>query len=286
MNAVTPSPRPRAWRYMLEALLPKAAPAPRMPDDLHVEWTQYRPRRREVDDFACLCGLAPAAGALPPLLLHAIAFRAQMALLTRRAFPLPIWRVLQVRNRLVDLEPVMPDATLAFRCRVHAQRVVAKGLEVDLETCIDSGPLQVASSVNTFYVRSRVADGVVAARVPEPPTFTEERRHDWHVSRGGGYAFARLTGDYNGIHLFDGYARRFGFPRAFLHPLRVVGQAIARAPGEPTGGPGTTEVWMKGPVLRDSDVYLRVGPDAAGNPVLAVHGQSDPRPAIVIRRGS
>ena len=271
---------------MLEAMLPKAAPAQRMPEGLQVEWTQYRPRRREVSDFVRLCGLAPAAGALPPLFLHAIAFRVQMALLTRRAFPLPIWRVLQVRNRLVDLEPVMPDATLAFRCRVHAQRFVGKGFEVDLETSIDSGPRRVASSVNTFYVRSRVAEGVVAARVPEPPAFTEEQRHAWHVPRGGGYAFGRLTGDYNGIHLFDGYARRFGFTRAFLHPLRAVGQAIARAPGEPRGGPVTTEVWMKGPVFRDSDVSMRVGHDAAGNPVLAVHCESDPRPAIVIRRGS
>ena len=277
---------PRAWKYMLEAMLPKPSPSRDVSDRLVVEWNSYRPRRRDIDDFLRLCGLQESADRLPPLFLHAISFRVQMALLTRRAFPLRIWRVLQVRNRLVDLQPVGTESTLDFRCRVHAMRRAGRGIEVGLETCVESeGGRAVARSINTFYVRSAPGEGEVV-RVPDPPAVVEEASVAWRAPRGGGIAFGRLTGDYNGIHLFDPYARLFGFRRAFLHPLRVVGQAIAHLPGEPRDGACTTDIWMRGPVFRDAEVKMRTGHDADGSSILGVHCEPDPRPAIVVRRGA
>ena len=272
---------------MLEAMLPKPSPSRDVPDGLVVEWTRYRPRRPDIDDFLRLCGLPESPGRLPPLFLHAISFRVQMALLTRRAFPLRIWRVLQVRNRLVDLEPTGTDSTLDFRCRVHAMRRVGRGIEVDLETRVESeGGRAVARSINTFYVRSAPGEGDDVVRVPDPPAVIEEASVAWRAPRGGGIAFGRLTGDYNGIHLSDRYARLFGFRRAFLHPLRVVGQAIAHLPGERQDGACTTDIWMRGPVFRDAEVKMRIGRDAAGSRILGVHCEPDPRPAIVVRRGA
>jgi hypothetical protein len=72
---------------------------------------------------------------------------------------------------------------------------------------------------------------------------------------GGGWGFGRLTGDYNGIHNWSWYARRFGFPAAFPHPQRVAGMCMARL-REPDGDAQTVELWIKGPVFYRANVVL------------------------------
>jgi hypothetical protein len=101
---------------------------------------------------------------------------------------------------------------------------------------------------------------------------------------GGGLTFGRLTGDYNGIHLFDTYARAFGFARAFFHPLRIVARAMQEAGFD---GPHRTQLWFKGPVLHDSHIQVRRGDEGAqGSSILSIHVADDPRGAILIRTRS
>lgn len=273
--------RPLAWRYMLGALHATRGlqPGQSLPE-VSASWRGYRIPRRDVEAFVRLCGLEPVSGRLPPLLVHAVAFRLQMAVLTHRRVPVPIWRVLQVRNRLVDLADIAEDAPLDIDCRVQAQRVVAKGLELDLHTTIRAAGQLAAESVNTFYVRGRFAGAL--SDVPEPPAAGEDTVAAWTMPAEEGWRFGALTGDYNGIHLWNPYARLFGFRRAFFHPLRVVAQSLARAGLQGMPVPRRVEAWLRGPVFHGSEVSLRRR-DEAGATVLAVLAGEDPRPAIVLR---
>jgi hypothetical protein len=270
--------RPRAWRYMLGALhsAPGLAPGRAFPA-LSARWDGYRPGAREIERYTQLCGLPRAIDTLPPLFVHAIAFRLQMALLTHREVPVPIWRVLQVRNDLREHAAIARTATLDFETRVLAHRVLAKGLEVDLRTTITADGMAVAESINTFYVRGRFGAASEDPAEASPPAADGDAIAAWRMEAGGGARFGALTGDYNGIHLFDGYARRFGFRRAFFHPLRVVVQALVHA-GLAQGGARRVQVWLRGPVFHDAQVELRRGGD-----VLALFVQGDPRPAVVVR---
>ena len=54
----------------------------------------------ELARFLALSGL-PGEQTLPLLYPHTIGFPLHMAILTQPAFPLPIWRMLQVRNRIL-----------------------------------------------------------------------------------------------------------------------------------------------------------------------------------------
>ena len=269
--------RPRAWRYMLGALhaTPGVKPERAFPA-LSARWDGYRPRAREIDRYTRLCGLPGATGALPPLFVHALAFRLQMALLTHREFPVPIWRVLQVRNDLREHAAIARGASLDFETRVLAHRLLAKGLEVDLQTTVRADGVLAAESVNTFYVRGRFGGTAREADGASPPSVEGEGIASWRMPAGGGARFGALTGDYNGLHLFDGYARMFGFRRAFFHPLRVVVQALVRA-GLAQGGARRVRAWLRGPVYQGAEVELRRAGDALG---LFVDGES--RPAIVL----
>ena len=104
----------------------------------------------------------------------------------------------------------------------------------------------------------------------------------WSAPPHGRLRFARLTGDYNGIHLSDWYARRSGFRGAFLHPQRVLGECLARLPPRSSAMPLWLDTWLKGPVYYGADVTLRAeeSPDAV---TFALHVDGDERPAIVGR---
>jgi hypothetical protein len=98
------------------------------------------------------------------------------------------------------------------------------------------------------------------------------------MPEGGGWAFGRLTGDYNGIHTWNWYARRLGFRAAFSHPQRAAGLCLARL-REPQADAQTLDLWIKGPVFYGAEVMLRAVDDERGVRFgLALAG--DPRPAI------
>lgn len=273
---------PAAWQYMLGALWPSPGLPPGSFPTIAACWRGWRARGSDVQDFQRLCGGAGDARQVPWLLPHAVGFRLQMVVLTQPAFPVPIWRVLQVRNQLLQLGPIALDKALDFECRIHAHRILDKGLEIDLHTCVRAGDRPVCESLNTFYVRGRFGAGGVAASAAAPSAAGEPIA-SWHLPAGGGWRFGGLTGDYNGIHLWDAYARVFGFRRAFFHPLRALAQGLARLPSAPLL-PHRLDAWFKGPVYQDSDVQLRARASGHGS-VLALHLAGDERPAIVARWG-
>ena len=98
----------------------------------------------------------------------------------------------------------------------------------------------------------------------------------------GHWTFGRFTGDYNGIHLWDWYARRFGFRRGLYHPPRVLGECLARLPRiEDQDGPVRLDVWLKGPVSHGAQVRLHAA-TSEHEASFALYAD-DARPSIVGR---
>jgi hypothetical protein len=217
---------------------------------------------------------------LPILLPQIVGFRLNMAILTHPRFPLPIWRALQVRNRIKQHAPLPRDGRYDLRTEVSAQRVLGKGVEIDLVMTLCASEALVWQATNTFYYRGKYGP----AQTPDPnaaaPETLGETLARWRTDAGVGWAMARLTGDYNGVHLWNAYARMLGFPGAFHHPHLTVGQCLARL--EPARGwPQELNLWLKGPVPYGAAVRL----DAArsGNETAFFLYVEEARPAIVGR---
>lgn len=266
---------------MARAFLPKRGLRPEAFPRLEARWRGLRVAPRERRTFASLCAVPPG-GELPLLLLHTLAFRLQMALLTQPAFPLPIWRVLQVRNRLAQHRAFSYDATLDLTAEVAASRVLDKGLEVDLRCGATEGGELVWEATNTFYVRGRFGASVAPSPSAAAPSVDGGEESRWRMPRGGGVRFGALSGDYNGIHLSDRYARLFGFPSAFAHPQRVLGQALARLDAVTAAGALRLDAWLKGPVPYGGEVRLRAV-RRANETVFSLAVPPEERPAIVAR---
>lgn len=269
---------PSALVYMSRAVL--RSPAARVPvraPELVLRWRGVRAAPKDVDDV-CLFTEEPRSDALPFLYFHVAGFRLQLALLTFREFPLPLWRMLQVRNRLVQHRALPRSARVDYELRLSALRIVEKGLEADLHMTVSESGMLAWESVNTFYARG--AFGPATARTPEaideaqgPPIA------EWSMPTGGAFRFARLTGDYNGLHFSDAYARRFGFARAFLHPQRVLGGCLARL-AQPATERRALEAWIRGPVPYGAQASLRASSEQA-RCRFALRSEIDPRAAIL-----
>lgn len=271
---------PSAVGFMARALLPSPGirPGGAVPG-LVERWEGFHVEPRDLAALRRATGLHAGCGAV--LHPHVFGFRLQMSLLTRRAFPLPIWGALQTRNHLAQLSPFDLGAPLDLETRVGPARVVEKGIEIDLSTRLLRAGEPVWKSEITYYYRGRF--GAAGREAPRPPPDLSRApvAGQFRAPAGGRLAFGRLTGDYNGIHGSDWYARRFGFPRAFLHPQRAAGACIARLAG-PRSVTQALDLWIKGPVPYGASVVLRAREDDAGL-AFALSVEGDPRAVLVGR---
>ena len=273
--------RPSALAYMSRAMWAGRRGTPTLPlPELIVRWRGVRPVSRDVDD---VCALAeqPRSDFLPFLYFHIVGFRLQMALLTHPAFPVPIWRMLQVRNALVQRRPVRRAASVDFELVLAAMRIFEKGMEADVSMKVSESGELVHESLNTFYARGTFGPAS-ASRAPSPPEPDGATLATWVTPRHAALRFARLTGDYNPLHLSDFYARRLGFGSASLHAQRVLGACLAHLPAFDWQAPCRMEAWIKGPVPYGAPVGLRACPRADAVD-FGLWTQLDPRPAIVAR---
>lgn len=271
--------RPSATVYMSGALIPSPgfAHAAGMPA-MVARWRGHRADQRELRDFFALSGL-PESAHLSLLYPHTFSFPLQMAILTHPRFPVPIWRVLQVRNRLLQLLPLEKNMPLDLQVSVAGRRILDKGAEVDLRVEAKADGQTVWEAVNTFYARGHF--GPPTGTLPPPaPAGGENVVDTWQMPTGGGGRFGKLSGDFNPIHLMDWYARRHGFRRALFHPQRVLGHCLARLPAHNPTLPLRLDAWLKGPVYYASQVTLRATRDDAGS-LFGLNMHDEPRPAIV-----
>jgi len=178
-----------------------------------------------------------------------------MALLTHRAYPLPIWNALQVRNHLIRHRRFRPGERLDLETRIGAYRRVDKGVEIDLHSRLLRDAECLWESEITYFHRGRFGNPTSGSSVEAPNLAQAPVVDRFSMPKGGGWHFGNLTGDYNGIHWAKWYAKRLGFRAAFLHPQRVAGMCLARIRG-PESEAQTLQLWIKGPLFYGARVAL------------------------------
>ena len=144
--------------------------------------------------------------------------------------PLPLGAVVHVSTEVVWARPIEPGEPV--RCRVELDRVEAapRGLRLTVLSRNWLGAGRLCSQATSVYmVRLRAAGGGAERRAEAPadpapePGWTELAR--WPLAAGAGRRYARVSGDYNPIHLWPWTARPFGFRAPILHGFATAARA-------------------------------------------------------------
>jgi len=201
-----------------------------------------------------ICGFADG-DTLPIIYPQIMAQPLVMHLMTRPSFPLPLLGLVHLRNHIEQLRPLRADEQFDIRVATGEGREVKAGLEFDMIHEFTVGAEVIWRSVMTILYRVPGPKGGKSAP-PAPATELAEYR-SFEAPADIGRRYAKVSGDYNPIHLTAASAKLFGFPRAIAHGLWSMARCCALLQPELPAPPKQLSVQFKQPLLLPGKVALK-----------------------------
>ena len=182
-----------------------------------------------VAQFNTVTGL-PVNNNVPAPYLHTLGFGPSLELMTAPDFPVPVLGMVHVYNRFTQHAKVPMGAEVTLQISVSRPRARDAGSELDVIVHGTVDGETVFEDVSTYFAKK--------TKLPEADEPAPARRLDlpdgsavatWKFPAGLGERYARVSGDYNVIHLNSLAARAFGFPRAIAHGMYTASKAFAQS---------------------------------------------------------
>jgi acyl dehydratase len=260
------------WRYLdtppalpglfMQAALRRKVTGSQLPEQGLRCWVSVDPDK--VAAFRQVCGFVTSS-LLPPTYPHVLAFPLQMKLLTDKDFPFPLLGLVHVANRISIRRPLGGVMKVQASVRVANLRPHAKGATFSLITQIEDALGLLWEEDSTMLCRGVQLEGEPEDAV-EPVPLPVNELATWHAPSDIGRQYAKVSGDYNPIHLSDASAKLFGFGQAIAHGLWTKSRTLAALDDHLPDANVVVDVQFHKPVRLPSDVALSAS--AAGS-----HGQ-------------
>ncbi|MEO7132574.1 MAG: MaoC/PaaZ C-terminal domain-containing protein [Dermatophilaceae bacterium] len=208
-------------------------------------------------DYSRLCGFGVGT-ALPVTYPHLLAFPLQMAVMSQRAFPLPLLGAVHVTNVITTVRPIAVDEELDLTVHAETLRPHRRGRQVDLVSEARVGDELVWRGVSTYLARGASHPDADTSEAPSLESLEAvSSGPSWRLGEGTGRSYAAVSGDWNPIHVHALTAKPLGFPTAIAHGMYTYAKVLAAlGPALPDAGV-TSRVWFHKPVRLPSTVRLR-----------------------------
>ena len=223
---------------------------------------------------------------LPILYPHVMAGSMHMNMLSHKSFPIRLLGSVHLKNRIVQHKAIADDAIMEIRSEIGAYRLVEKGVEFDFTTDAYVHGEKVWEEISTYFQAGRFGgrENPSSEKSFELESLNQPQESgSWHVPNNRGKKYAKITGDYNPIHMSPIAAKLFGFKRDIAHGFGVLAEAIEYSSAiEQAGGIEKSlqvDVVFKGPVFLDSDVSIKQNKEQDQSR-FDVYCGSNPKPSI------
>jgi acyl dehydratase len=231
--------------------------------------------RARLNAHSTLCGL-PESPELPILYPQVLATPLFLNLMTRPGFPLPLLGLVHVRNAVEQQRPLRVDETFDLAIRIGEGRAAKAGFEFDLimeAVPVESEP--VWRAVMTVLHRG--------PKRPSEPSSGKAPAADGRLSAylklsaaaDTGRRYARVSQDYNPIHLYAATAKLFGFPRAIAHGLWSAARCLALLQEQLPAAPRAYQIQFRQPLLLPGKAALRYAAEAGAIDFSLLSSSSD-----------
>jgi hypothetical protein len=183
--------------------------------------------------YAAALGFAP--GAVPLTWWYLPVQRAHMATLLSDAFPYRLAGIVHVENELVAHAAAAPGAPIHIATRIDILPPTSAGaVYCTLETVGSSNGEPIFTCTSKYLaVRGQGAGkggrDIAAGKRPavKPPAQPGVPIDSWTLGPASGRAYARLSGDWNPIHLARWSARLMGLPAPIIHGMQSLAKTCA-----------------------------------------------------------
>ena len=217
--------------------------------------------RKHLEQYSQICGAA-AGATLPIAYPHVLAMPLHLAMLGAEAFPVKLFGLVHVQNRIAMRQPLSADEAAEIRCWIEGHRDTERGQEFDLHTeyVVAGEPLW--DETCTFLARRRPPAG--AAKPPAVSRAVENgadgvviKSSSFRAPAGLGRRYGFISGDVNPIHMSDLTARAFGFPQAIAHGMWSLGRLASDFEAAQFDGGCELNVTFKLPIYMPSWLMLQ-----------------------------
>lgn len=253
-----------------------------LPSDLPELRTGYRVDRLPLEAIARYRAAFGFAGEHVPLTWwYLLAQRAHLATMLDPRFPFRIVGLVHMENTIEDYGPLAAGQPLVLNTVLRMLPPSSSGaLRCVLETTGSTAAAPVFGCTSTYLIRRGER---AATKQPQAEAKTELEAGirgaplaQWTLDRSAGRSYARLSGDWNPIHLAGWSARLMGMRRPIIHGMHTLARCCAAL--ENAGGRRAVGIAcrFRAPVALGSDVVLHAHPgtgafvvDAGGRPAVS-----------------
>ena len=168
---------------------------------------------------------------LHPLYLQMLSLPLQMQCLLDKKSPFPLLGLIHAANNITIHDDIDISEPLECRVKFSDVRPHSKGWDVDIELIALQGGSCVYTAVSTYLVK------VKAVHVaPRAPVVGNELVCDGSdstlintlsINSDTGRKYAKISGDYNPIHLYGLTAKLFGFKKPIAHGMWTLANAVS-----------------------------------------------------------
>lgn len=250
-----------AFVRVLLSKKPYVAPEGTQVTPIDLEVRKVKLSAAHLQRYRELCGVTGGA-TLPPAYLHVLAMPLHMQLFIAAGFPVKVLGLIHLRNTIRVFKDVGLDAPLRLTVRFDTLRLTDAGQEYDFVTRYEREGELVWEEVSTMFARGNAAPkaapggkrpAIERSGHPETGTTTQTLA----ITENTGWRYARISGDFNPIHLTARTAAMFGFKQAVAHGMWSLGRCLGAAADQLPAERIQVDTQFKLPVYLPSEALAR-----------------------------
>ena len=183
-------------------------------------------------DVASYSGQCGFGAGVPVTYPHVLSMPLHLAIFAMREFPLRPMGLIHLSNVIESLGELRPGMSLSVDVAARNYRRTDAGLAFDMDTEISSDGRPVWRETCVFLSRWSESAERAGRRPPRPPKAPKDSTAlgEMDVTLRTAWSYARVSGDFNPIHLNDRAARFFGLRGAIGHGMWSLARSLSQSP--------------------------------------------------------
>lgn len=176
-------------------------------------------KEKHAREFHQVVGWELDGDCLHPCYLHSVAFPLHMMLLLLADFPFPLLGMVHINNQITQMRPIKVGERLSVTSHFRDLEIHPKGwaFSINVEFHVGAEIVWKSKSTNLFLCKH---EQQVEAFVQQPSdTFSWDTKSNWQLMGNLGRRYAKVSGDFNPIHLSKWTANLFGFKQHIIHGM-------------------------------------------------------------------